>query len=291
MKERIQKVLANAGVASRRTIEEMIRQGRIAVNGTVMTELPVLINPAKDKVSVDDEPVKLVSRDGEESTQRFYLIMHKPKGVVSTNVAQGEQTRAIDLLPPGHPRVYPVGRLDSESKGLLLLTNDGELTNRLTHPKYGVPKTYRVVVDGYVNTDLVEELGKGVWLADKETGKGFKTARTHAKVIKRGRESSVLELTLREGRNRQVRRMLAKLGHKVRDLTRVRMGPLTLEGLAVGHVRPLTPREVKELRKFGQAMEERAAQREEKPRVVPSKARPRRSFPATGKPKRLDRSR
>ncbi|HEV7299125.1 MAG TPA: pseudouridine synthase [Tepidisphaeraceae bacterium] len=263
MKERIQKVLANAGVASRRSVEEMIRQGRVAVNGTTMTELPILINPAKDKVTVDEEPVKLVSREGKESTERFYLLMNKPKGVVSTNVAQGEQTRAIDLLPPGHPRVYPVGRLDAESKGLLFLTNDGELTNRLTHPRYGVPKTYRAVVDGFVTGEVIEELGKGVWLADRETGAGFKTARTMAKVVKRGRDSSVLEVTLREGRNRQVRRMLAKLGHKVRDLTRVRMGPLTLEGLNVGHVRALTPREVKELKKFGQEVNERAAKRAE----------------------------
>ena len=267
----------------------MIRQGRIAVNGTVMTELPILINRARDKVTVDDEKVKLVSREGEEATtaERFYLIMHKPKGVVSTNVAQGEQTRAIDLLPPGHPRVYPVGRLDAESKGLLLLTNDGELTNRLTHPRYGVPKTYRAVVDGYVDSSIVEELGKGVWLSDRESGKGFKTARTLAKVIKRGRESSVLELTLREGRNRQVRRMLAKLGHKVRDLTRVRMGPLTLEGLGVGRVRPLTAREVKELRRFGQEMEKRAEEREAKGQRPPSR-RPDRS-PRTERPPRQAR--
>ena len=245
----------------------MIRQGRIAVNGSVMTELPILINPARDKVTVDDEPVKLVTSQGKETTERFYLLMNKPKGVVSTNVAQGEQTRAIDLLPPGHPRVYPVGRLDAESKGLLFLTNDGELTNRLTHPRYGVPKTYRAIVEGFVTPELIAELGKGIWLADRETGKGFKTAKMIAKVVKRGRDSSVLELTLREGRNRQVRRMLAKLGHKVRDLTRVRMGPLTLEGLNVGHVRALTPREVKELKKFGQDVDERAVKREQAKRT------------------------
>jgi 23S rRNA pseudouridine2605 synthase len=271
VKERIQKILAAAGVASRRNVEEMIRQGRIAVNGKVMTELPILIMPGKDKVTVDDEPVKLTAPESRESAERIYLVMNKPKGVVSTNVAQGEQTRAIDLLPPNHPRVYPVGRLDAESKGLLLLTNDGELTNRLTHPKYGVPKTYRAVVDGFFNQELIDEMAKGVWLADKHTGKGFKTARTHAKVIKRGRDSSVLEVTLREGRNRQVRRMLAKLGHKVRDLTRVRMGPLSLEGLAVGRVRPLSPREVKELRKFGQVAEERVESRQKTGEVKPAR--------------------
>src|SRR2546423_15624181 len=153
----------------------MIRQGRVGVNGRVVTELPVLIDPAKDKIEVDGESVRL---RGEHASRRLYFVMNKPKGVYSTNVAQGEQTRAIDLLPPDLPgRVYPVGRLDAESTGRLLLTNDGELTNLLTHPRYGVPKTYRAVVDGYVSGELVEELSKGVWLADPKTGKGFKTGR------------------------------------------------------------------------------------------------------------------
>src|SRR5690348_6741323 len=224
MKERIQKVLANAGVASRRNIEEMVLQGRVAVNGKLVRELPVLIDPDEDRVTVDNEPVRF---GGRRSTERVYLVMNKPRGVYSTNVAQGAQTRAVDLLPPNFAtRVYPVGRLDADSTGLLLLTNDGELTHRLTHPRYGVPKTYRAVVDGYMTPQLVEELEKGVWLADRE-GQGFKTGRTHIKIARRSRDKSVLEITIREIRNRQVRRMLAKLGHKVRDLTRIRMGPLT----------------------------------------------------------------
>src|SRR5438874_4891842 len=141
----------------------MILQGRVAVNGKVSTELPILIDPAKDRVTVDDEPVKLAGKGAE---RRVYLLMNKPRGVHSTNVAQGEQTRAIDLLPPQFPRVYPVGRLDAESRGLLLLTNDGELTNRLTHPRYGVAKTYRAVVDGYVSENVLHELKGGIWLAD-----------------------------------------------------------------------------------------------------------------------------
>src|SRR5438046_4569491 len=217
VKERIQKILGNAGVASRRNVEEMIRQGRVAVNGHVMTELPILIDAAKDKVSVDDEPVKLA---GKGTERRVYLLMNKPKGVFSTNVAQGEQTRAIDLLPPDfRQRVYPVGQLDAESKGLLLLTNDGELTNRLTHPRYGVSKTYRAVVDGFLPPGALEEIQQGVWLVDPKTGKVFKTGRSHIPVVSRGRANSVLELTMREGRNREVRRMLAKIGHKVRELT------------------------------------------------------------------------
>jgi 23S rRNA pseudouridine2605 synthase len=256
VKERIQKVLANAGVASRRNIEEMVLQGRVAVNGRVVTELPVLIDPESDRVSVDDEPLKLRGKQG-GGGQRYYLLMNKPRGVYSTNVSQGEQVRAIDLLPPDFPtRVYPVGRLDAESTGLLLLTNDGALTNHLTHPRFGVPKTYRAIVDGTVSDDDLRELEKGVWLSDERSGQGFKARTHHIRVTKRIREKgrgekTILEVTLREGRNRQVRRMLAKIGHKVRDLSRIKIGPLTLHGLPPGKFRPLTPRELRELREFG----------------------------------------
>ena len=249
VKERIQKLLANAGVASRRNVEDMVRDGRIEVNGKIVRNLPVLVDPVEDRIVVDGERVKIGGQKGGKPAHRIYLLMNKPRGVYTTNVAQGEQTRAIDLLPPDLPgRVYPVGRLDAESKGLLLLTNDGELTNQLTHPRYGVPKTYRATIDGTIRPETIEELEKGVWMADPKTGKGFKTGRSHVKVVRRERDKSILELTIREGRNPQLRRMLANLGHKVRDLTRIKMGPLSLHGLAPGQVRPLTPREVKELK-------------------------------------------
>ncbi len=252
MKERIHKLLANAGVASRRTVEEMVRQGRIAVNGKVRTELPIMVDPAKDKVVVDDEPVKFKVGATGKPAGRHYFLLNKPRGVYSTNVAQGAQTRAIDLLPPEFTgRVYPVGRLDAESRGLLLLTNDGDLTNELTHPRYGVAKTYRATVDGLIDAETLHQLETGIWLADP-AGKGFKTGRSRIKIVKRMREKTILEVTIREGRNRQVRRMLANVGHKVRDLMRIRMGPLTLDGLAPGQVRTLTPREVKALRKLAQ---------------------------------------
>lgn len=244
MKDRIQKLLSAAGVASRRHIEEMVLQGRISVNGKIVTSLPVMVDPDHDKVRVDDEPIRLQKR---VTSERIYILMNKPKGVYTTNVAQGEQTRAIDLLPPGFAhRVYPVGRLEAESKGLLLLTNDGELTNRLTHPRFGVPRTYRVTVDGTIDAPELAQLEKGMWLSDPKKG-GFKTARSRIRIIKRGHERSVLEITIREGPNRQVRRMFARIGHKVRDLTRVSMGPLELKGLAPGESRLLTPREVKAL--------------------------------------------
>jgi 23S rRNA pseudouridine2605 synthase len=244
VKQRIQKVLASAGVASRRHIEEMVVQGRIAVNGKAVLELPVMVDPEQDRITIDDEPVRL---ERQRSQERVYLVMNKPRGVYSTNTAQGEQVRAIDLLPANFPyRVFPVGRLDAESKGLLLLTNDGELTNRLTHPRYGVAKTYRAVVDGFIKPQSLEELQKGIWLADPKKG-GFKTGRSRIRIMHRSRDRSILEITLREGRNRQVRRMLARIGHKVRDLTRVKLGPLTLHGLAPGQIRPLTARELREL--------------------------------------------
>ena len=253
MKERIQKVLANAGVESRRHVEEMVREGRVAVNGKVRTVLPILIDPAHDRVTVDDEPVRIKPRGGPGKggrgpAQRLYFLLNKPRGVYSTNVAQGAQKRAIDLLPRDLPgRVYPVGRLDADSKGLLLLTNDGDLTNKLTHPRYGVAKTYRATVEGSVKPEAVRQLEQGVWLADKDTGKGFKTRPSRIRVVHRDRERTVLDITLKEGHNRQVRRMLVKVGHKVRDLVRVQMGPLTLQGLAPGKFRPLTPREIKDL--------------------------------------------
>jgi 23S rRNA pseudouridine2605 synthase len=267
MRERIQKVLANAGVASRRNVEEMIRQGRVAVNGKVRVDLPILIDPALDKVVVDDEPVRL---DSPRVAKRFYFLLNKPKGVFTTNVAQGEQKLAIDLLPRGLPaRVYPVGQLESESKGLVLLTNDGELTNRLTHPRYGVAKTYRAIVDGFLKPETVAQLEKGVWLADPNTGGGFKTSLSRINVTKRLRDKSVLEITIREGRNRQVRRALAKFGHKVRELTRIRMGPLTLHGLDPGEFRELTPREVKELQSLGETRNRGRGSRERDDRSEP----------------------
>ena len=263
VKERIQKVLANYGVDSRRNIELMIGQGRVAVNGRVVTKLPVLIDPETDKVTVDDEQVKLAhTRKGKSPVTKLYFLLNKPKGVYSTNAAQGEQRLAKDLLPADLPgRVYPVGRLDADSKGILLMTNDGELTNLLTHPRYEVPKTYRVAVDGHIPDETVQKLREGFWLADKD-GEGFKTGRSRIIIVRRSGKETILEVTIREGRNRQVRRMLLRLGHKVSDLLRIKMGPLDLRGVGPGKFRPLTEREVKQLYGLAKAGEARAAVRE-----------------------------
>jgi 23S rRNA pseudouridine2605 synthase len=251
---RIQKVLASAGVASRRNVERMIREGRVALNGKIVTDLPILVDPEVDSVQVDGEPVAISSDRG---GPRLYILLNKPKHVYSTNVAQGEQTLAIDLLPPNLPgRVFPVGRLDADSKGLLLLTNDGEMTNRLTHPRYGVPKTYRAVVDGYIDPRRMQALSKSIWLSDGTSTAGpktqIKTVHSHLKIVKRSRDMTVLDITIREGRSRQIRRILTRFGHKVRDLTRIAMGPLTLQGLSPGQFRHLTNREVGQLRALTQ---------------------------------------
>lgn len=257
MKVRIQKLLAAVGIDSRRHIEEMVLEGRVAVNGKKVRSLPVMVNEAADTVEIDNvevySPRKIKRREAKgHGDSLVYVVMNKPEKVYCTNVSQGEQLRAIDLLPPDfQTRVYPVGRLDAESRGLLLLTNDGELTNKLTHPRYGVSKVYRAVVDGSFSGDLISQLLKGVWLADDAGGAGFKAKAARVEIVKRMRERSVIDITLEEGRNRQIRRMLARLGHKVRTLTRVKFGPLDLNkiDLKPGQSRLLTPREVTALKR------------------------------------------
>lgn len=244
MKVRIQKLLADAGVESRRHVEEMVLERRITVNGELVKSLPVMVDPETDEIAIDGTPVKLTA----ESAEKIYVIVNKPKGVYCTNVSQGEQKRAIDLLPPEiDRRLYPVGRLDADSRGLLLLTNDGDLTQRLTHPKFGVAKTYTAVVDGFVKPDTLEKLSTGIWLADPEKG-GFRTGRSFIKVVKKTGKNSVLQITIREGRNRQLRRMLANVGHKVRELTRIKIGPLELGKLKPGGFRVLHNWEIEKLR-------------------------------------------
>ena len=256
MKVRIQKLLAGVGFDSRRHVEEMVLAGRVAVNGKKVRTLPVMVNEEADTIEVDDAevyaPRKIKRNEAASPDALVYVVMNKPEKVYCTNVAQGEQTRAIDLLPPHfRTRVYPVGRLDAESRGLILLTNDGDLTNKLTHPRYGISKIYRAAVDGSIEGTAIQQLIHGVWLADPGQGAGFKAKAAKVEIVKRMREQSIIDITLEEGRNRQVRRMLAKLGHKVRTLTRIRFGPLDLNKLALkpGESRLLMPREVTALKR------------------------------------------
>jgi len=232
---RLQKFLSDAGVASRRHAEELILEGRVTVNGKVVDHLPAFVNPQTDRVTVDGSPVRLQKLE--------YFLLHKPKNVVCTNHDPAGRLRAIDLLPKLPMPLFPVGRLDADSTGLLLMTNDGELAERIMHPRYGVPKTYRAEVRGRVPNDLPQRLKQGVYLAEGRA----RAARVE--IVHASRERSVLMITLHEGRNRQVRRMLARLGYPVRTLKRVQIGPLSLRGLPVGAARRLTPKELTVLRR------------------------------------------
>ncbi|MEA3368041.1 MAG: pseudouridine synthase [Planctomycetota bacterium] len=237
--ERLQKILARAGVASRRACEELVTAGRVTVDGRVITELGAKADPQTQEVRLDGRRVR------PESLQ--YWMLNKPKGVVCTNDDPAGRTRPLDFIPDAQARLFPVGRLDADSKGLLLLTNDGALANRLTHPRYEVPKTYQATVAGRVTGKEVQRLVKGAHLAEAKTG------RPKVKVLKRTRSRSVLQVTIREGRNRQIRRVLARLGHPVRELVRTRIGRLSLRGLGPGKARRLTPAEVEYLKELPDA--------------------------------------
>ncbi len=230
---RLHRFLSDAGVASRRRAEEMILEGRVLVNDEVVDTLPAFVVVDRDKVIVDGAVVR--PRPPE------YWMLHKPKGVVCTNRDPAGRTRAIDLLPDGMEHLFVVGRLDLDGSGLLLLTNDGELAERITHPRLAVPKVYRVTVDGALPDDIADRMRRGVHLSEG------KVSADRVEVLHRARDRSSLEITLCEVQNRQIRRMLAKLGHKVRDLKRVRIGPLTLKSLPVGACRRLSPQERREL--------------------------------------------
>jgi 23S rRNA pseudouridine2605 synthase len=233
-KERLQKVMASAGVASRRRCEELILEGAVTVNGRVVDELPAFADPQEDVVVVNG---RRLSRP-----QRVYYLLNKPKGVICTSHDPQGRPRAVDLVP-GNERVFCVGRLDADTTGLIILTNDAELTNLLTHPKYKVAKTYVAKVAARVEPEALEKLRKGVWLAEGRTG------RATVKVLKSGRHDSLLEITIQQGLNRQVRRMLAKVGLPVQSLKRTRIGSLRIAGLGVGRCRPLSQAEVAALRR------------------------------------------
>jgi len=235
--ERLQKIMADAGLASRRHCEEMITEGLVKVNGKVVKRLPVFVDLEHDSIIVNGRKLKI--------EPKVYYLLNKPKKVVCTNADPQGRLRAIDLLKGVRHRVFPVGRLDTDSNGLLLMTNDGELANQLTHPRYGVSKTYQVTASGWITGDEIQKLKKGIHLQQ---------GRAHMERIKiqhRNSRRTVLEITLQEGQNRQIRRMLARLGHSVKELTRIRLGPLSLRALGPGRFRPLTSQEVKKLHQAG----------------------------------------
>lgn len=233
--ERLQKLLARAGYGSRRKCEELITNGGVTIDGKVVTELGT-------KADIAEQDVRVEGRRLRVETPVYYLL-NKPKGVLCTSRdPQGRKT-VLDIVPERR-RIFPIGRLDAESRGAVILTNDGSFTNLLTHPRYGVEKTYLVRVRGEVDDQAVNKLRQGIWLAEG------RTLPARVWVIKRKSDETELGLGISEGKNRQVRRMLAKLGFKVLALTRTRIGPLTLRGLGDGAFRELTRDEVGSLKKL-----------------------------------------
>ena len=227
--ERLQKLLAAAGVASRRASETLIRDGRVSVNGTVVRELGTRADAVRDRIEVDGEPIR-------SGGPRRHYVLYKPRGVVTTT-ADRHAPRTVLELVPDHERLFPVGRLDAPSEGLLLLTNDGELAQALLHPSFEVPRTYRVTVSGSVTEATLRRIRRGVSL------RGKRTAPCEASVVEPQGDRTLLEVTLVEGRRRQIRDVMRMLGHPVRKLLRTRFGPLRLRGLRPGQWRPLTPHE------------------------------------------------
>lgn len=241
--ERLNKFLAHAGVGSRRHCEELILRGRVQVDGKVVRELGTKVEPTQE-VCVDGQPLK--------QERPVYYLVNKPRGYLCTNHDPAGRPLAIDLVPQVPQRVYTVGRLDEDSEGLLLLTNDGDLAFRLMHPRFGVEKTYLVQVAGHPEKEDLQQLLKGVWLSD-----GHVRARRIKRLKSQG-ESTWLEIVLSEGKNREIRRMLARLKHKVMRLRRTALGPLILGRLAAGKSRPLRAIELDQLRRAS----ERAGRKE-----------------------------
>lgn len=246
--ERLQRYLADAGVAARRACEEFIAEGRVSVNGDIIDWLPAWVDPDSDLVRVDGNAVSAGAR-------HIYVMLNKPSKTLTTAADEPGMDRrtVIDLVDhPSAGRLFAVGRLDYDTLGMLLLTNDGWLANRLTHPRYGVTKTYHAVVKGALTDEDVARIADGVYLAERRAGQTVgakRTARVQLSIHRRDRDRTTLCVTLKEGRNRQVRRMLAAVGCPVKRLERISMGPLKLKGLRRGEWRELDRREVEQLRR------------------------------------------
>ena len=231
--ERLQKVIANSGVASRRKAEELIKEGRVKVDGKVVTELGTKVSKS-NVVEVDN--LKIATEE------KVYFILNKPRGVVTTAKDEHGRKTVVDLIECDK-RIYPVGRLDYDTTGLLLLTNDGEFTNNITHPKNKIDKTYIAKINGILAISDIMKLKKGVMLEDGKTA----PARVKVKSIDSKTKSSLIEITIHEGKNHQVKRMFEVLGYDVLKLKRERIGFLTLKGLASGEYRVLNHKEVTKL--------------------------------------------
>jgi pseudouridine synthase len=260
MQQRLQKILSQAGVASRRAAERLIAEGRVTVNGAAVHEMGTKADADADDIRVDGRRVSSPER-------KRYILLNKPAGFVSTRSDPQRRRTVIDLLHGVREYVYPVGRLDYDTEGLLLLTNDGDLAARLTHPRHGVERSYEARVAGMPDAEALRQLREGIPLD------GRRTLPADAAVLnaRRGQREGLLAITIREGRNRQVRRMCEAVGHPVRELTRTRIGPITDRRLKPGAWRDLTAAEVTTLR----ALAARPAPTPSPRRARPAAARPR----------------
>jgi 23S rRNA pseudouridine2605 synthase len=229
MGDRLQKVLAHCGVASRRQCEALIEEGRVEVNGQVVTKLGTKVEVGEDEIKVDGERVAV--------ERRVYYLLNKPKGYICTAQDELGRPRVVDLIPEER-RIYPVGRLDENSEGLIILTNDGRVANIVCHPRYQVDKTYKVTVRGKVTRDQVEKIERGVWLAEGKTGPA------QVRKVDQKARSTIVTVTIWEGRNRELRRIFSKVDLKVSHLVRTRIGPLKLEDAPPGSYRRLRENEL-----------------------------------------------
>lgn len=254
--------MADAGIGARRDCEEMITAGRVKLNGRVVTELPCFVDPRRDVVELDGTIVDLPDSAPDSATQSrafVYYLINKPKGVITTTRDPEGRRNVLDLLPPAarrNDRLFPVGRLDGDSTGLLLITNDGDLAFQLTHPKFGVAKEYRVSCAGLATDEQLQKLKQGMYLVTPSSD-GTKTSKRASlesvrivrRLVDRNRgDRTLLSVTLREGQNREIRRMLARVGLKVRELERVAIGPLRAPDLKHGQVKLLGKRDIEKLR-------------------------------------------
>ncbi len=291
--QRLQRAMAAAGFGSRRECETMIEEGRVEVDGTVVNKLGSKVDPFTQKIFVDGQKLTM--------PRHKYYALNKPPGVVSTSKDPSGRLRVIDLIK-SEQRVYNVGRLDQSSEGLILVTNDGDLANQLTHPRFGIEKTYLVQVQGIPTAENLKSLTQGVYLAEG------KARVSNIKFKRRSKDTSWLEIVLDEGRNREIRRLLARIGHKVLRLRRIAIGPLRLGDLPVGAHRELTSLELKALRnavsgssgkrrRFGKKMGTRGAStgsgttRDSETRQTSSSTRGRKTSPRSGKPGKKPRGR
>ena len=270
--ERVSKLIARAGLASRRAAEDLIAAGRVAVNGHFVTEQGVKADPELDKITVDGTLLKL------EDKPPIVVVLHKPKYTITTRDDPENRPTVFGLLPHKFANLHPVGRLDFETSGVLLLTDDGTLTHLLTHPSHGVEKIYEARARGEIGKETIEHLERGVKLEDGVT------APCRARVLAQREKNALVEITLREGRNRQVRRMMEAVGHAASSLRRVYFAGVELEGMAPGEYRELLPAEIKKLRRVAEA----GLKAKSRPRSRP-KPHPRGVAPADAEPEKPTR--